>query len=209
MTHAIDTVFIDAILVPLLRELGLPETRPLAKLSPRMQKWVPGEAACLQRDDVTLSARADQVRLEAVPLVGWSFDFALSSGLLPSGGVSQPVGLGVVLTTDMGYGEGKRPCQLLAGPIKGIETRAAAGVCARHLSDHDLGIRVDMKDRGVERQSALKGLEQRHVFRYIVVLMTNPFSNSNLAAVRTVDHHPDSGRPRVAQRTAVNIGYKR
>ena len=50
MTHAIDTVFIDAILVPLLRELGLPETLPLAKLSPRMQKWVLGEAACLQRD---------------------------------------------------------------------------------------------------------------------------------------------------------------
>ena len=50
MTHAIDTVFIDAILVPLLRELGLPETLPLAKLGPRMQKWVLSEAACLQRD---------------------------------------------------------------------------------------------------------------------------------------------------------------
>ena len=50
MTHAIDTVFIDAILVPLLRELGLPKTLPLAKLSSRMQKWVLGEAACLQRD---------------------------------------------------------------------------------------------------------------------------------------------------------------
>jgi hypothetical protein len=50
MTHAIDRVFIDAILVPLLRELGLPEALPLAKLSPRMQKWVLGEAACLQLD---------------------------------------------------------------------------------------------------------------------------------------------------------------
>jgi hypothetical protein len=50
MAHAIDIVFIDAILVPLLRELGLPETLPLVKLSPRMQKWVLGEAACLQRD---------------------------------------------------------------------------------------------------------------------------------------------------------------
>ena len=50
MTHAIDTVFIDAIFVPLLRELGLPETLPLAKLSRRMQKWVLGEAACLHRD---------------------------------------------------------------------------------------------------------------------------------------------------------------
>ena len=58
MTHAIDTVFIDAILVPLLRELGLPETLPLAKLSPRMQKWVLGEAACLQRDAMSHSTFA-------------------------------------------------------------------------------------------------------------------------------------------------------
>jgi hypothetical protein len=43
MTHAIDTVFLDAILIPLLRELGLPETLPLAKFSPHMQKWVLGE----------------------------------------------------------------------------------------------------------------------------------------------------------------------
>ena len=58
MTHAIDTVFIDAILVPLLRELGLPETLPLAKLSPRMQKWVLGEAACLQGDAMSHSTFA-------------------------------------------------------------------------------------------------------------------------------------------------------
>ena len=55
MTHAIDTVFIDAILVPLLRELGLPETLPLAKLSPRMQKWVLGEAAWVQRSHSTFA----------------------------------------------------------------------------------------------------------------------------------------------------------
>src|SRR5580700_12122068 len=117
----------------------------------------------------------------------------MSSGLLASGGVSQPVGLAVMLTVDVRDGERKRPCQLSADPIEGIEARATAGVCARHLSDHNLGIRVDMKDRGVERQSALKGLQQRHVFRYIVVLMTNPSSNSNRAAVRTVDHHSNSG----------------
>jgi hypothetical protein len=47
MTHAIDKVFIDAILVLLLRELGLPEALPFAKLSPGMQKWVLGKAAFL------------------------------------------------------------------------------------------------------------------------------------------------------------------
>ena len=40
MTHGIDTVFIDAILGGVLRELGLPETLPLIKLSPRMQEWL-------------------------------------------------------------------------------------------------------------------------------------------------------------------------
>ena len=38
MTHAINTVFIDAILATLLRELGSPETLPLAKLSPFIQE---------------------------------------------------------------------------------------------------------------------------------------------------------------------------
>jgi hypothetical protein len=45
MTHVIDTVFIDAILGRVLRKLGLPETLPLIKLSPRMQEWIIAEAA--------------------------------------------------------------------------------------------------------------------------------------------------------------------
>jgi hypothetical protein len=49
MTREIDMVFINAVLVPLRRELGLPETLPFAKLSPHTQKWVLGETACLQR----------------------------------------------------------------------------------------------------------------------------------------------------------------
>jgi hypothetical protein len=53
MTHAIDTVFIDAILVRLLLELGLPESLPLIKLSPRMQEWIVDEAEALRRDAMT------------------------------------------------------------------------------------------------------------------------------------------------------------
>ena len=53
MTHAIDTVFIDAILKGLLLKLGLPETPPLNKLSPRMQKWILDEAEALRRDAMT------------------------------------------------------------------------------------------------------------------------------------------------------------
>jgi hypothetical protein len=50
MTYAVDTVFIDAILIGLLRELGLPDTIPLVKLSPRMREWIVAEAEVLQRD---------------------------------------------------------------------------------------------------------------------------------------------------------------
>jgi hypothetical protein len=53
MTHAIDSVFIDAILIRLLRELGLPETIPLLIFSPRMQEWIVAEAELLQRDAMT------------------------------------------------------------------------------------------------------------------------------------------------------------
>jgi len=56
MTHAIDTVFIEAILVRLLRELGLPESLPLIKLSPRMREWIVGQAEALQRDAMAQSA---------------------------------------------------------------------------------------------------------------------------------------------------------
>ena len=50
MMQAIDSVFIDVILGGVLLELGLPETLPLLKLSPRMQKWIVDEAEVLRRD---------------------------------------------------------------------------------------------------------------------------------------------------------------
>jgi hypothetical protein len=57
-----DTVFIDAILVPLLRELGLPETLPLIKLSPRMQESIVAEAEELQHDAMAHATVAVLVR---------------------------------------------------------------------------------------------------------------------------------------------------
>jgi len=50
MTYAIDIVCIDAILIRLLRKLGLPETLPLIKLSPRIQNWIVLEAEGLRRN---------------------------------------------------------------------------------------------------------------------------------------------------------------
>jgi len=62
MTHTIRAVFVDAILVRLLRELGLPETFPLIKLSPRMQDWIVGQAEALQRDAMAHSTVAVLVK---------------------------------------------------------------------------------------------------------------------------------------------------
>jgi len=62
MTHAIETIFIDAILVRLLRALGLPETFPLIKLSPRMQEWIVSQAEALQRDAMAHSSVAVLVK---------------------------------------------------------------------------------------------------------------------------------------------------
>jgi hypothetical protein len=62
MTRAIDTVFIDAILTGLLRKLGLPETLPLIKLSPRMQKWILDEAEMLRKNAMGYGSFAVMVR---------------------------------------------------------------------------------------------------------------------------------------------------
>ena len=53
MTCVVDKVFVDAILIKLLRELGLPETLPLNKLSLRMKEWILSEAEGLRRDAMT------------------------------------------------------------------------------------------------------------------------------------------------------------
>jgi hypothetical protein len=53
MMQAIDSVFVDAILGGVLRELGLPETLSLNKLSLRMQKWILSEAEGLRSDAMT------------------------------------------------------------------------------------------------------------------------------------------------------------
>ena len=62
MTYGVDKVFIDAILIRLLRELGLPETLLLNKLSPRMQEWILSEAEGLRRDAMTHATVAVLVR---------------------------------------------------------------------------------------------------------------------------------------------------
>jgi hypothetical protein len=72
MTYAVDKVFIDAILIRLLRELGLPETIPLVKLSPRMREWIVAEAEVLQRDAMRHATVAVMVK-RGLPLTRESY----------------------------------------------------------------------------------------------------------------------------------------
>jgi|SRR5580693_3106919 len=54
----------------------------------------------------------------------------------------------------------------------------------------------------------LQGLEQGDVLRHVVILVANPFGDSDRAALDAVDDYANTGRPRISQRTAVNIGYE-
>lgn len=62
MMYPVDAVFVHAILIRVLRELGLPETLPLNKLSSRMQKWILSEAEGLRRDAMRHATVAVMVR---------------------------------------------------------------------------------------------------------------------------------------------------
>ena len=63
MTYAVDKVFIDAILIRLLRELGLPETIPHDKLRNKEHEPRPNHRDCRldapieQREDSAVRAR--------------------------------------------------------------------------------------------------------------------------------------------------------
>jgi hypothetical protein len=54
----------------------------------------------------------------------------------------------------------------------------------------------------------LQGLEQGDVLRHVVILVANPFGDSDLATLDAVDDYANTGRPRITQGAAVNVGYE-
>ena len=92
--------------------------------------------------------------------------------------------------------------------MQGVEARTAAGILPPHLPDHDFRVRIDVKFRGVHGQSALQRLHQSGVFSDVIVLMADPFSNSDFAALAAVDHDPNTGWPRISQRATIYVGHK-
>ena len=129
-------------------------------------------------------------------------------GPLPRGRASQFVGFGVALPRNMLDRKSQRLCQLPADPMEGIQTRAAALVFALHLPNDDLRIRVHVQRLGIQVQRALKGFEQSQVFGDIVILMTDPLGNSNRCTIRRTEHHSNTRRPWIAQRTAVYMSHE-
>src|SRR5271165_3517001 len=57
--------------------------------------------------------------------------------------MGQFVGLAVLFAVDMLDGKLDCACQLAAGPVQGVKTRAMTGILAHHLLNHDLGVGVN------------------------------------------------------------------
>ena len=124
------------------------------------------------------------------------------------GGVGQAVGLRIVLARDVRDRKAERAGQLAAGPMQRVEARTATRILAPHLPDHNFGVRIDVKFRGLQGQSALQRLHQSGVLGDVIVLVADPFSNSDLAALASVDHDPNAGWPRISQRAAIYVGHE-
>ena len=92
--------------------------------------------------------------------------------------------------------------------MKGVKTRAAAGVLAAHLADNHLGIGINMQRFGLKRESALQGFHQRDVFGDVVILMTNPFGDADGAAGAAINDHANAGRARVSLGSPIDISYQ-
>jgi len=123
-------------------------------------------------------------------------------------GVGQAVGFAVELAGDVRDGEPERAGQLATDPVQGIEARAAAIVLARHLPDYNLGIRVNMQRPCFQGQGALQSFQQGDVLGDVIVLVTDPAGDFDAAALAAFDYYANARRPRVAQGTAVHVGYE-
>ena len=108
----------------------------------------------------------------------------------------------------MRNGECKRPRQFPAGPVQGVEARAAADILARHLPHHNFGIRINVEFPCVERDRVLQRFHQGRIFRDVVVLVADPFCNPYRTFRTPPDHDSNARRPGIPQATAVYIRYQ-
>jgi len=127
---------------------------------------------------------------------------------LAGGRGGQTIGLGVVFTPDVRDREIERSGQFPADPIQGIKARAAAAVFPPHLLDHDLRIGKHVKRLGLKPQRTLQRFQQSNVLGDIIVLVPDPFGDSDRAVGGTVHYHANTRWPGVSERAAVDVGHE-
>ncbi len=121
------------------------------------------------------------------------------------GGRRQAVGFDVAFATDVGDGEFERAGQLSANPVQRVQAFTAAVVVAQHLANDNLRIRINVQPASFQIHCALQGFEQGQVLGNIVVLVTDPFGDSDPARFRAINHDTDASRARIAQGAAIYI----
>jgi hypothetical protein len=120
----------------------------------------------------------------------------------------QAVGFDVIFAGNVGDGEFQGASQFAAGPMKGIETRTAAGIFAGHLANHDLGIGIDVQLVGIQCNRTLEGFHQGGVFGDVVVLVSNPLGDADGAILAAINDDTNAGRPGITQAAAIDIRHQ-
>ena len=65
-----------------------------------------------------------------------------------------------------------------------------------------------MKRLGLEPQGTLQRLQQSHVLGDIIVLVSDPFGDSDGAIRGAVDYHSNARRAGIPERAAIDVGYE-
>jgi len=127
---------------------------------------------------------------------------------LPERGLRQPIRLGIVFARNVRDGKVEGARQLAAGPVKRIEARAAANVLTGHLAHDYFRVGVDMQLSRLERHGVLQSFHESGVFGDIVVLVADPFCDSNRPALAAIDDNPNARRPGISQAATVHVGHE-
>ena len=97
------------------------------------------------------------------------------------GGRRQAVGFNVAFAADVGDREFERAGQLSANPVQRVQAFTAAVVVAQHLANDNLRIRINVQPASFQIHCALQGFEESQVLGNIVVLVADPFGDSDPA----------------------------
>ena len=128
--------------------------------------------------------------------------------LLASCGASQSIRFGVVLASNVGDGERKRPDQLVASPVQRIEARTPAAVFACHLAHNHLGVGIYVERFGFQCDGKLQCFQQCQILSDVVVLPSNPLGDADLSAAVIIDDDANTRRTWIAQRPTIDVSHQ-